>query len=101
MKKKISLVTGCAGFIGSNLVDELLKKNHIVYGIDNLRTGHLKNLSQAIKNKNFYFKKIDLLNLHNTVYFENINDGWMFLIFLVVQDLGVGVDVDCRRNHCS
>ena len=47
MKKKISLVTGCAGFIGSNLVDELLKRKHIVYGVDNLRTGHLKNLSQA------------------------------------------------------
>jgi len=57
MKKNISLVTGCAGFIGSNLVDELLKRKHIVYGVDNLRTGHLKNLSQAIKNKNFFLKK--------------------------------------------
>ena len=31
------LVTGCAGFIGSNLVDKLTNsKNNIVYGIDNL-----------------------------------------------------------------
>ena len=30
------LVTGCAGFIGMKLVDELLKKNKIVIGLDNL-----------------------------------------------------------------
>ena len=68
MKKKISLVTGCAGFIGSNLVDELLKKNHIVYGIDNLRTGHLKNLSQAIKNKNFYFKMENIAKIFYQIF---------------------------------
>ena len=36
---KVSLVTGCAGFIGSHMVDYLLKMNHIVYGIDNLTSG--------------------------------------------------------------
>jgi nucleoside-diphosphate-sugar epimerase len=36
--KKI-LVTGCAGFIGSNLVDSLLTYKHQIIGIDNLRTG--------------------------------------------------------------
>ena len=61
MKKKITLVTGCAGFIGSNLVDKLLEKKHIVYGIDNFRTGHLKNLKKAFKYKNFHFIKLDLL----------------------------------------
>ena len=34
-----SLVTGGAGFIGSNLVDELVKLNHQVIVIDNLSTG--------------------------------------------------------------
>ena len=38
MPKKI-LVTGCAGFIGSNLVDRLLTYKHQIIGIDNLRTG--------------------------------------------------------------
>ena len=60
MKNKIALVTGCAGFIGSNLVDKLLIKKYIVYGIDNFRTGRIQNLKNAFKNKNFYFKKLDL-----------------------------------------
>ena len=35
--KKV-LVTGCAGFIGSNLVKSLINKNYIVTGVDNFRT---------------------------------------------------------------
>ena len=60
MKKKNALVTGCAGFIGSNLVDSLLKRNYNVIGIDNLRTGNLKNLRYAKNNKNFKFVNLDL-----------------------------------------
>ena len=30
------LVTGCAGFIGSHLCEELLSNDHVVYGIDNI-----------------------------------------------------------------
>ena len=61
MKKKI-LITGCAGFIGSNLVDFLLKKNFTIIGIDNLSTGKKKNLFEALKNKNFQLFKRDLKN---------------------------------------
>lgn len=39
------LITGGAGFIGSNLVDNLLKKNHQVCVIDNYQTGRKDNLS--------------------------------------------------------
>ena len=34
------LVTGCAGFIGSNLVEALLRLNQKVIGLDNFSTGH-------------------------------------------------------------
>ncbi len=37
-------VTGCAGFIGSNLVEELLKNNYEVVGIDNFITGRKENI---------------------------------------------------------
>ena len=46
MKKKIAVVTGGAGFIGSHLVDLLLKKNFIVRVIDNLVGGRIDNIKQ-------------------------------------------------------
>ncbi len=62
LKKKKVIVTGCAGFIGSNLVDRLLKKNYQVLGIDNLSTGQIKFIENPLKNSNFKFIKLDLLN---------------------------------------
>jgi len=41
------LVTGVAGFIGSNLLEALLKSNQHVVGLDNFATGHRKNLDQV------------------------------------------------------
>ena len=62
------LVTGCAGFIGMHLSIELLRRNKIVIGIDNLNNYYdvnLKNkrLSNLKKFRNFKFKKIDIQNL--------------------------------------
>lgn len=42
------LVTGCAGFIGSNLVETLMKLNQDVVGLDNFDTGHQHNMDQAV-----------------------------------------------------
>ena len=47
-EQKVWLVTGVAGFIGSNLLEELLKLNQKVVGLDNFSTGHKKNL-EAVK----------------------------------------------------
>ena len=60
IKKKIALVTGGAGFIGSHLVDLLIKKNYEVRVIDNLSGGRSDNLKQHKKNKNLIFKNIDI-----------------------------------------
>ena len=43
------LVTGVAGFIGSNLLEELLILNQKVVGLDNFDTGHQHNIDQAIE----------------------------------------------------
>jgi UDP-glucose 4-epimerase len=43
-----TLVTGAAGFIGSTLVDRLLREGHQVVGIDNLTNGSMDNLDQAL-----------------------------------------------------
>ncbi|MBD3350102.1 MAG: NAD-dependent epimerase/dehydratase family protein [Candidatus Lokiarchaeota archaeon] len=57
------VVTGAAGFIGSNLCETLLKKNIEVVGIDNLYTGKLENLNSFKDNKYFKFVKCDIRNL--------------------------------------
>jgi UDP-glucose 4-epimerase len=61
IKKKV-LITGCAGFIGSNLLNNLLKRNFDVIGIDNLSTGKKKFISRNLSNKKFKFYNFDLLN---------------------------------------
>jgi len=43
------LITGGAGFIGSHLVDRLIKQNHKVVVVDNLSTGKKKNLNPKAK----------------------------------------------------
>ena len=43
------LVTGGAGFIGSNIVDELIEKKHKVVIVDNLATGNIKNVNKKAK----------------------------------------------------
>lgn len=46
------LVTGVAGFIGSNLLEKLLTLNQKVVGLDNFDTGHQHNINQAIHDAN-------------------------------------------------
>ena len=41
------LITGCAGFIGSNLLETLLKADQLVVGLDNFATGHQRNLDEV------------------------------------------------------
>ncbi|WP_407363164.1 Vi polysaccharide biosynthesis UDP-N-acetylglucosaminuronic acid C-4 epimerase TviC [Pseudomonas luteola] len=45
--QRVWLVTGVAGFIGSNLLEVLLKLDQIVVGLDNFATGHQRNLDEV------------------------------------------------------
>jgi len=56
------IVTGGAGFIGSNLVDQLLALGHEVLVVDNLSTGKKKFLESAFQSKKFVFENLDLLD---------------------------------------
>lgn len=58
-----TLVTGAAGFIGSNLVDRLLAEGHHVVGIDNLSTGDVRNLESAFRFNRVLPGRFELLRL--------------------------------------
>ena len=60
-----AIVTGAAGFIGSNLTDRLLRDGHEVLGIDNLSTGRMEFLAKALPNSSFELRQTDLLDLDN------------------------------------
>ena len=46
-KPKVWLITGVAGFIGSNLLEQLLKLNQVIIGLDNFATGYQRNLDEV------------------------------------------------------
>ncbi len=63
------LITGAAGFIGSNLLEALLLLNQKVVGLDNFATGHQRNLDEVqsivtpAQWQNFRFMQADICNL--------------------------------------
>ena len=76
--KKV-LITGGAGFIGSNLCNFLLKKNFDITVFDNLSSGKLSNIPKKIK-----FFKIDIRNKNLLKkYFKNFN----FVIHLAAMPI--------------
>ena len=60
---KSILVTGGAGFIGSNLCETLIKNGNKVTCLDNFATGKKENLTHLLENSNFRFLEGDIRNL--------------------------------------
>jgi UDP-glucose 4-epimerase len=58
-----ALVTGGAGFIGSHLVDRLMKKGYEVRVLDNLSAGRVDNIKHWIGNERFEFIKGDMVDI--------------------------------------
>jgi UDP-glucose 4-epimerase len=85
------IVTGCAGFIGSNLVDKLLSLGHNVVGVDNFSTGQLKFIEEALKNPKFTLVEADLLELPKLI---NCFSGGE-----IVFHLAANADIKDGLNH--
>ena len=78
LKENSVLITGAAGFIGSNLIDRLINKGSRIVGIDNFdpfysRAIKENNISSFKKNKSFIFLEGDLLDTQflNSVFSQN------------------------------
>ena len=63
IKNSKIVVTGGAGFIGSNLCEDLLKYNNEVVCLDNFSTGHRNNISNLLSHQNFKLIEGDIRNL--------------------------------------
>ena len=94
-----TIVTGCAGFIGSNLVDRLLYKGHYVIGIDNISSGNIKNLIKAKQSKFFKFINADLIKINQyKKAFENIDMIYHFAANADVRFGTVKINKDLNQN---
>jgi UDP-glucose 4-epimerase len=102
-KKKV-LVTGGAGFIGSHLVDRLVREGHPVRIIDNLSSGKLENIQQHIDTNKVEFIKGDI---RDTALVKKSVDGVGFVVHLAaiisvpfsVENPDLTFDVNIQGTH--
>jgi len=84
-------VTGCAGFVGSNLTDRLLSLGYEVVGIDNFSSGQYRFIEEALSNQRFRLVEADTLDL-NRLKSE-------FSGSQIVFHLAANADVRFGTNH--
>jgi UDP-glucose 4-epimerase len=77
MSKEKVVVTGGAGFIGSHLVDRLVREGHDVIVLDNFSNGRRENISYHSKNKQVRIIHVDVVDTHKILpYFQDVS--WVF-----------------------
>ena len=84
------LVTGGAGFIGSHLVDEIMRSGYPVKVYDNLSSGSLKNIKEWMDKDDFEFIEGDLLDLEELKEAVDHCD--------VVYHLAANPEVDAKKS---
>ena len=72
--ENIHLITGGAGFIGSNLIAKLIDEGNQIICVDNLLTGNFRNISKWLQKPNFSF--INQCILEEVVLSSNIKYIW-------------------------
>ncbi|MBQ3789695.1 MAG: SDR family oxidoreductase [Lachnospiraceae bacterium] len=76
-ENSVFLVTGGAGFIGSNLCEAILKKGYTVRCLDNLSTGHRENIEPFLSDPKFTFLEDDIRDLEAC---KRATDGVQFVL---------------------
>ncbi len=94
------LVTGCAGFLGSNLVARLLAGGHRVVGVDNLSMGRIEHLAPFLDHPGFRFLRRDVT--HPDV-FADLDEPFDCIIHLAafkIPRYGKAIDT-LKINHAG
>jgi UDP-glucuronate 4-epimerase len=102
MDEKIVLITGVAGFIGSNLAMKLLSEGYFVVGIDNFDNFYdpnikKNNLNGLLKNKNFAFYELDIRDMPN---FSKIKEKIDIVVHLAAK-AGVLPSIHAPQEYIS
>lgn len=86
------LVTGVAGFLGSNLLERMLRDGHEVVGIDNLSMGSLDNIAEFESNPKFRFLQRDVIHAATFADLEGPFDAIVHLAAFKIPRYGKAID---------
>lgn len=107
-EKRLCLITGAAGFIGSHLVDKLLAQGYRVLGVDNMVLGKRANLSEALKSSDFVFQELDINDLKTFREFVKLQSQngpietvWHLAANSDIQAGGANPDIDLERTFLT
>lgn len=108
------LITGAAGFIGSQLAKELLRKNYEVIGLDNFSQGFKRNILPLLKNASFHMQEGDVRDLDFLRKIAKNAEGIFHLAAFKIPRYGHALDTltinvkgtenvleIAKENHCK
>lgn len=101
MTKRTVLITGVAGFLGSNLLTKLLETGHRVVGIDNLSMGSTSNIYPHLQNRDFRFIKADAMD---KATFNEVKEEISCAVHLAafkIPRYGKAIDTLQINYHCT
>jgi UDP-glucose 4-epimerase len=82
--EKNILITGVAGFLGSNLLDRLMADDHTVVGIDNLSMGRIENIVEHMDSSRFQFIQDDITD---STVFDNLQERFDCVVHLAAYKI--------------
>lgn len=90
--KRKFLITGVAGFLGSNLAERMLGDGHEVVGIDNLSMGRMENLAQCLDKPTFRFLQRDVIETATFADLAGDFDALVHLAAFKIPRYGKAID---------
>jgi UDP-glucose 4-epimerase len=96
---KTVLITGVAGFIGSNLAEHLLGRGYRVAGIDNLSQGDFRNIESLLTHSAFEFHKLDVRYAGELKHLIGKSDCVVHLAAFKIPRYGNAMDTLVINTH--